>query len=342
MAKFYDLNNWISQEWNKPQKGSRSNTIFENPETSELYYFKLSKENFPSEFWSEIIASKVGQLIGYNVLDYNVGISNHTLGCLSKSMIDKEKGQTLYHGVDVLNDNLKDFEVSSKPVHSFQDLLRICLENKSCESFVDDFVKLIIFDSLIGNTDRHTENWAFIIQMSLDFENISNDETKSTVRIDILNTLRSLLKLRPALHIKSPILNVRINQKFQFSPIYDSGSCLGREISESKLIDYCNDKSLVSQYINKGKSEIRWNNERLNLFDILERVKANDPSLLERNINEKILRLNDADFEDLVNNIDSEVVGKVEETYLSLNRKNFIKEILKQRLKHLRSIVQGD
>ena len=162
MIKFYDISNWIWQDWNKPPKGSRAQSILEDPQTRETYYFKESKDIFPSEIWSEIISSKIGQMIGFNVLDYNVAVYENKLGCLSKSMILKSEGETLYHGVDILNDNLEEFEISDKPLYSFQDLQRLCSENHTFERFIDNFIEIILFDALVGNTDRHTENWAFI------------------------------------------------------------------------------------------------------------------------------------------------------------------------------------
>ena len=36
--------------------------------------------------------------------------------------------------------------------------------------FIDDIIKIIIFDSLIGNGDRHQENWAIITQQKLILE----------------------------------------------------------------------------------------------------------------------------------------------------------------------------
>ncbi len=138
------------QVWNKPQKGSRPNNIYENPQTGELFYFKQSKSNYPSEIWSEIIASKLGQLFHFNVLDYNFAFDNEIVGCLSKSMIEKDKGEELYHGVDILSDYVKGFEITAKPICSFQDWEHICSHNEQFSSFVENFIETIIFDAIIG------------------------------------------------------------------------------------------------------------------------------------------------------------------------------------------------
>ena len=76
--------------------GSRSKKIIVGPNSAEEYFLKGSKElsdgtfKFPTEFWSEIVSSKVGQFLGFNVLDYNIGYNaegRQKIGCLSQSMV---------------------------------------------------------------------------------------------------------------------------------------------------------------------------------------------------------------------------------------------------------------
>lgn len=165
IAELYNISEWILQQGDFPPTGSRPNTIYENPQTNLRYYFKQSKPGMPkSEFWSEIIASKFGQMLGYNVLDYNIGLHKDILGVLSESMIDKEECCTfLYHGIDILKDYLPNFQIQSgkNPTYSFQDIVYICNASDNKE-FITNFAEMILFDAVIGNTDRHTENWAFI------------------------------------------------------------------------------------------------------------------------------------------------------------------------------------
>jgi len=60
LTEYYNISNWNLLIAFKPQKGSRPNNIYENPLTGDYYFFKQSKANFPTEIWSEIIASKIG------------------------------------------------------------------------------------------------------------------------------------------------------------------------------------------------------------------------------------------------------------------------------------------
>lgn len=339
MPKLYEISEWTVQPWNKPQKGSRPNNIYENPATGELFYLKLSKANFPSELWSEIIASKLGQALGFDVLDYNIGYdaNNEVIGCLSKSMIDKEKMQNLYHGVDILKDYIETFEVTDKPIYSFQDLQTLCTKHTDFDLFLEKFIEIIIFDAIVGNTDRHTENWAFIT-------NIEVAQVKQTEvvlpkkKVSIKKILSSLFK-NEALEI-SIKLNLTIKEKFSFSPIYDSGSCLGREIAERKIEDYLKNPDKIKQYIDKGMSEIRWNDTHLNLFETAKKVTNEFPD-----ISDKILRkINDFEknenIQNIVNQIDRNLTNKVTNTFLSIERKKLITEILEKRLEKVKLILQ--
>ena len=70
MVKTYDISDWIYKNW-IGTGGTRDKVFIENPENGKVYFFKESIERYPSEFWAEIISSKIGQHLGFNVLDYN-------------------------------------------------------------------------------------------------------------------------------------------------------------------------------------------------------------------------------------------------------------------------------
>ena len=349
MPKLYEISEWTVQPWNKPQKGSRPNNIYENPATGELFYLKLSKANFPSELWSEIIASKLGQALGFDVLDYNIGYdaNNEVIGCLSKSMIDKEKMQNLYHGVDILKDYIETFEVTDKPIYSFQDLQTLCTKHTDFELFLEKFIEIIIFDAIVGNTDRHTENWAFITNFSWEVAPIKSVEVVLPKKKRSIKKILSSLFKNEAPEIPTAIpfefsinLNLTIKEKFSFSPIYDSGSCLGREIAEKKIEDYLKNPDKIKQYIDKGMSEIRWNDTHLNLFETAQKVTNEFPD-----ISDKIFsKINDFEknenIKNIVNQIDRNLINKVTNTFLSIERKKLITEILEKRLEKVKLILQ--
>lgn len=340
MIEFYDISNWIWQDWNKPPKGTRAQAIIENPQTGDIYYFKQSKENYPSEIWSEIIASKFGQMIGFNVLDYNIAAYEQKLGCLSKSMIVKSEGETLYHGVDVLNDFIEEFEISNKPTYSFQNLQQICSQNEVFEGFMDNFIEIILFDAVIGNTDRHTENWALIMKISIEFERKKNIKPSKSIN-KLLNLLRKIVKFIAKREFDLN-LHANIKSEYLFSPIYDSGSCLGREIAENEITNFLNDKQRTTAYINRGKSEILWYDKRLNLFQFIQEVEHTMPETVKKIATKMFAQITDEKIDLLVQNADNCLLGKNHETYLTFKRKILIQTLLKQRLKFLKETIHID
>lgn len=92
MADFYDITKWSEKPWYQTT-GTRSKVIVENPENHAEYYFKtsLKKElkDYKYEYWSEIIASEVGMLLGFDMLKYDIAFNNGIMGCISKSMVTK-------------------------------------------------------------------------------------------------------------------------------------------------------------------------------------------------------------------------------------------------------------
>jgi hypothetical protein len=87
MARLYNISEWNEQSWWNTG-GTRNKKIYLNPEDGALYYFKQSLKKGPREykyeFWSEIIASEVGKLLGFDILPYHIAIRGIMVGCISK------------------------------------------------------------------------------------------------------------------------------------------------------------------------------------------------------------------------------------------------------------------
>ncbi len=91
MVTFYNISDWEEKEYFNTG-GTRNKVVVENTKDEKSYFFKTSlnkkEKNYTYEFWSEVIASEVGQLLGFNVLQYDVAVNKQTLGCLSKSIFE--------------------------------------------------------------------------------------------------------------------------------------------------------------------------------------------------------------------------------------------------------------
>ena len=199
VPSFTDVTLWQKRNF-VSTGGTRAKFIALN-DKEEIFYFKGSKEapdgsiRYPLEFWSEIISSKVGQLLGFNMLDYNVGFdSNHIqkIGCLSKSMID-EKRERLTEGITYLKGYSPDYDpVNDKKSYTFQFINKALLHHK-IDMHIPSLIDVIIFDCIIGNSDRHQENWGFVreyIEIPLNEEDIKRLERNN--ESNLVEKVRSL------------------------------------------------------------------------------------------------------------------------------------------------------
>jgi hypothetical protein len=100
MAELYNITEWSEQRWWNTG-GTRNKKVYLSPD-GELHYFKqsLKKEgkDYKYEFWSEIIASEIGLLCGFDVLPYHVAVRGNEVGCISKSMIIQGKEELVEVG----------------------------------------------------------------------------------------------------------------------------------------------------------------------------------------------------------------------------------------------------
>lgn len=332
MANCIDISNWTVKEWVQTI-GSREKFFVENPADEKLYFFKESINKFPSEFWSEIIASKIGATLGFNILDYNIAIHKDVVGCICESMIELQS-QELEHGINLIKKAVKDFKVSKRPIILFSDVEKSFASNPS---FINEFIEMLVFDSIIGNQDRHSENWAII--RSLDMENFKSNQSR------VLKWIYSKYK-ESGLNLKNiPFKNFLLSSlqesalvNLQFSKIYDSGSSLGREISEENIETYLKNDADLKKYIKNGISGVRWESSKINHFELLKLLKPKYGVLLTKTINNVISKYNSTEVQAIINQIDNELTQNFEKSKLSLQRKNLIFRFIEFRMAELKLV----
>lgn len=336
MAEIYNISDWNYKNW-IGTGGTRDKNFVENPADGKVYFFKESIERYPSEFWSEIISSKIGKHLGFDVLDYNTGIVGVTLGCICESMID-QTSEELEHGINLLKEKIPNFKLTDRPKIGF-DQVELSLENYN--GFINKFIEMLVFDAIIGNQDRHSENWAII--RSLDVESIDINKKKLIQRI--LNMYRKYdlrLDSMPFKRFFMKYMNKAELVNTRFAPIYDSGSSLGRDIDETRIDEYLSTDSKIRKYIDKGKSEIRWTEkeDKINHFEIIEKVKQKHHQKVIDTINNVLKIYKKEDIKNIINNIDNKASENIKETKLSLQRKELIIKFIDLRIERLKEILK--
>ena len=348
MAKFYDISDWMEIPYIKT-KGTRNKCIVIEPDSGIEYYFKTSickgAMDYKTEFWSEIIASKVGQTLGFNVLDYNIAKHKDEVGCLSMSMI--KDGECLTEGISLLTGFDNTYRPSDKESYSQYTFhfIEEAISSFGLSKNIDDIIRTIIFDALIGNSDRHQENWGFITPFQE--KALTKEEAKSFLG-KLKERIRKIQNSSLGSNGNIPIdgtVKIRILQIVgKYAPIYDSGCCLAREKNEEAVRQMLNDKTMFNSFVNRGQSEIRWDEsgKKLNHFELIKRIKEEHCEVVANTINQVITVYDENKLRDIVFNIDKPLpdVLKTNERYaLSDNRKELICRLIGERFNRLKNII---
>lgn len=158
--------------------------------------------------------------------------------------------------------------------------------------------KILLFDALIGNSDRHHSNWGITEEKG--FLSLGNGVIPAN-----------------ALYL---------------SPLYDNGSSLCSYINENDIETILKDKMKYESIINtKSKSAIGWNDIRpIRHFELIKNLRDeyfDETVYFVKNINEKVT---EKSVEDILNTFDDNVISPKMKILLKnfiIDRKNRIIEI---------------
>lgn len=328
---YFRIDSWIKRrELNTT--GTRDKAVYISP-SHQTFYFKTSinqgKKNYPFEFWSEIAASRLGLLLNLPVLRYDIASCADKIGCLSPNMIDINR-EELIEGVNLILQFEPNFREICKTNHHFTKIEQ-ALKSVGLIEYRRIAIEMLLLDCIIGNTDRHSENWALI--RNKDGEYIYTEFKK----YNIFERIYRYWKLHQQLKIsifKVPKLLAMIRHKF--APFYDNGSSLGRELTESKIAELLNDETLFYKFFSNGKSDIIVDDEKKTFLETIDYVLINFPEECRHFITKHLCLYNKEDFLTLINEIDDNYpkVG-FEEHRITNNRKAFIVKLVDSRINYI-------
>jgi len=349
MPPIIDITNWNPQLWFSTG-GTRNKKYIQSPE-GVFYYFKKSYKtegrDYFFEFWSEVIATQVGVHLGFDMLEYIAAIDNQEMGCLSISMI-KPDGEELIEGGKYLQayENRFNPEVKDgRNLYSFQ-LIEKALIKFKLNDYMEHIIEIIIFDSIIGNGDRHQENWAFINQITMTTSLLV--EVEKSVKQGTFEKMPGFIKWvykrfvdfeKKKMKPEATAAKLILQNTKGFAPIYDSGSSLGRELTDEKVKSMLTNDLEIESYINRGVSEIHWEQEKLNHFELIEKLLMSSYKEVTLKIISRVVsKFDNKIINEILTTIDKDVSSLTEKYKLKTERKQLILKLITLRFERLKKI----
>jgi hypothetical protein len=350
MAKLYNISEWNEQSWWNTG-GTRNKKIYFNPEDGELYYFKQSfkkgQRDYKHEFWSEIIAYEVGEHLGFDILPYHIAIRGNVVGCISKSMINQASEELVEGGkyLQAFDNTFKPENIKLRNQYNF-DLIVKALAAFKKEKHLKELAETIVFDALIGNSDRHQENWAIINVHTIISEGISQIQKEiESGEIDSMpNWLKKLIKV--AYTVKGKIrpelqaARLMLPKQTRFSPIYDSGCSFGRELDDQRVKLMLTKEDEIQKYVAKGQAEIHWESNKISHFELVTKLLESDgiKDFIIAPLKRIAELFNQNKIEQIVLNVDKEMIELGNINVLPNERKEMVLKLLTLRFNKLNEI----
>lgn len=223
-----DVAHWDCDEFGVFPQGARAKSAYISPESATdpalrsdwRYLFKKSRRCYPEQFWAEIVAYRIGCLMGLQVPPAFAAVdsSSGVCGALIEWFYE-EGAQTFVWAGEFLQKFDPSFDRERGTTHSMQGneaLLRAFGKASLAGAFADDWrqwwVDALIFDALIGNTDRHQDNWGFLFSPKIPY--------------------------------------------ITLAPLFDNGTSLGNERHVAQFSQWPDSRFV--RYVAEGRHHVRW------------------------------------------------------------------------------------
>lgn len=172
LVKNYELDGDAPKQFIKAYFYEEGSTVRKSSSSSwHSYIAKTAEKWYPHESVIEYMINRIGQVLGLNMNDIRLVRANGQIRFLSKYFL--KKNDKLIHGAEICGEHLGDQlmaqeiannKTTSRELFTFEfikDSIRSVFP-ESFDNLLVELVKMITFDALVGNNDRHFYNWGVI------------------------------------------------------------------------------------------------------------------------------------------------------------------------------------
>ncbi len=214
----------VEPEWviNPEEMGGKTKFWYGKPDDNTNWLFKYPRPN-TGEHWAEKIASEVASVMEVTHAKVELAQFQRERGSVTESFA--RGGRELFHGNELLEITIEDYDPTARFHHSHHTLKNIWLalehifeQPEATENAKLLFAEYLVLDAIIGNTDRHHENWGILRRRV-------GDEGKGFI-----------------------------------APSYDHASSLGRELRDERR-DRLMAENRVGDYAVRGRGAIYWSED---------------------------------------------------------------------------------
>lgn len=248
-----------------------------NTKTWPSFIAKVGHKWYPVESVTEYLLNRIGDILGLNMADSKLMMAGKQLRFLSRYFLQKD--ERLVHAAEIfagyLQDDLIVEEIENKgrareffTFKFVEEAIKTRFPDQAVE-ILHEFVKMLAFDAITGNNDRHFYNWGIIVHV----------ESKKTPKFaPIYDSARGLFWNQSEHEIKN-------------------------YFAHPKEID-----RRLNKYIENSKPKTGWDSlDDINHFSLLEKIFHTDGRycndlrelLIDEKLN-KIITLIDAEFDGLL------------------------------------------
>lgn len=168
--KIIDVSNWAyvmeTDEGILFAAGKRKKKWIISPEPEKMRYQLKIPAHGLGEVWSEYVCCEVGKQLGLNIAEIELAKCDGSIGIISRNFLESKNGSFIPS--DVLMERFYPgfirTELDMYTIENIFELLEKISDIYEC-NLKNEFIKVLLFDALIANQDRHCENWGILIQL---------------------------------------------------------------------------------------------------------------------------------------------------------------------------------